>query len=135
MNDKNLKNGVATQFRSGEEAARIGKKGGQASGKARKKKKAMQEITKEILNMSLKSGETDDINNIKSFSDFKNKNITVQEAITIAIMQKALKGDYKAAAYLRDTAGEKVADKVEVAYTEDKAVKEIEEYICQKKTE
>lgn len=132
MNDKNL---VYGNQRSQSEARENGKKGGIASGIARRKKKAMQEITKEILNMSLKSGKTDDINDIKSFSDFKNKNITVQEAITIAIMQKALKGDYKAAAYLRDTAGEKVADKVEVAYIEDKAVKEIEEYICQKKTE
>lgn len=133
MNDKNLKNGVATQFQSGEKAARMGKKGGIESGKSKRKKKAMQEVTKEILNMPLKAEELDNICDIKSFTSFKDKNITVQEAITIAIMQKALKGDYKAAGYLRDTAGEKVSEKVELAYTEDKNIKEIEQYIICKK--
>ena len=134
MRNKNIvEDGTATQFRSGYEAAIMGKKGGEASGKARRKKKAMQEVTKEILNMPLKAEELDNICDIKSFTSFKDKNITVQEAITIAIMQKALKGDYKAAAFLRDTAGEKAAEKVEVAYTEDKNIREIEEYIWKKK--
>lgn len=132
MNNENLKKGVATQFKSGEQAAKMGRKGGIASGIARRKKKAMQEVTKEILNMPLKPEDIDNICDITSFYSFKDKNITVQEAITISIIQKALKGDYKAAAFLRDTAGEKAAEKVEVAYTEDKNIREIEEYICKK---
>ena len=124
---------VLNTRRTPEERVAIAKKAGIASGEARRKKKAMQEVTKEILNMPLKPEELDNICDIKSFTSFKDKNITVQEAITIAIMQKALKGDYKAAGYLRDTAGEKVAEKVELAYTEDKNIKEIEQYIICKK--
>lgn len=133
MNNENLKKGIATQFKSGEQAAKMGRKGGIASGIARRKKKAMQEVTKEILNMPLKPEDIVNICDITSFYSFKDKNITVQEAITISIIQKALKGDYKAAAFLRDTAGEKAAEKVEVAYTEDKNIREIEEYIWKKK--
>lgn len=36
MNNENLKKGEATQFRSGEEAARNGRDGGRASGEARR---------------------------------------------------------------------------------------------------
>ena len=38
MNNKNLEKGIATQFKSGEEAATNGRKGGKASGKARREK-------------------------------------------------------------------------------------------------
>ena len=40
-NDENLKNGIATQFRSGEEAVRNGRKGGIASGESRRLKAKM----------------------------------------------------------------------------------------------
>ena len=40
----NLKNGKATRFRSGEEAVRNGKKGGQASGEARRRLKSFREL-------------------------------------------------------------------------------------------
>lgn len=47
-NDQNLNNGVATQFRSGEEAVRNGKKGGIASGYSRRQKKALSDYVKII---------------------------------------------------------------------------------------
>lgn len=47
-NDQNLNNGVATQFRTGEEQARIAKKGGIASGQARRRKKTLSELAKMI---------------------------------------------------------------------------------------
>ena len=47
-NDQNLNNGAATQFRSGEEAARNGKKGGIASGYSRRQKKALSDYVKII---------------------------------------------------------------------------------------
>lgn len=42
-NEKNLEKGINTQFRSGEEAARSGRKGGIASGKARNLKACLLE--------------------------------------------------------------------------------------------
>lgn len=47
-NDQNLNNGAATQFRSGEDAARNGKKGGIASGYSRRQKKALSDYVKII---------------------------------------------------------------------------------------
>lgn len=47
MNDENLKKGKATQFRSGEEAARNGSKGGKASGISRSFKSALKNKMKE----------------------------------------------------------------------------------------
>lgn len=44
----NLKNGRATRFRSGEEAARNGKKGGQASGEARRRLKSFRELDEDF---------------------------------------------------------------------------------------
>lgn len=49
MNDSNLKNQEATQFRSGEEAAENGKKGGIASGEARRARKTVQEALRALM--------------------------------------------------------------------------------------
>lgn len=47
-NEKNLKNGEAHKFRAGEEQARIAKKGGVASGRARRQKRTLSDIAKMI---------------------------------------------------------------------------------------
>ena len=50
MNDENLKKGnPETQFRSGRQAVENGKKGGTASGKARKKKADIKRVIQSIL--------------------------------------------------------------------------------------
>ncbi len=49
MNDKNLEKGKATQFKSGEDAAKNGRKGGIASGIAKRKAKTTAEIIEKIL--------------------------------------------------------------------------------------
>ena len=43
MNDENLKKGVRTQFKSGEEAARKGRKGGTNSGTSKRTQKTINE--------------------------------------------------------------------------------------------
>lgn len=43
----------------------------------------------------------------------KGKNITVQDALMIAQIQKALKGDTTAAVFIRDTAGQNPTTKIE----------------------
>lgn len=60
MNDENLKNGEATRFRSGEEAAKNGRKGGRASGAVRGFKAALKKkirdnpkLTEEFINTLL----------------------------------------------------------------------------------
>lgn len=84
-----------------------GRKGGIASGEAKRKKKAMRETLDVLLSMPMKSGKNTDIEAIKNFASLKGKNINVQEAMIISMLQRAMKGDVKAAEWIRDTAGQK----------------------------
>ena len=79
---------------SKEEARERGRKGGLASGEARRKRKTL----KEELLLMLSEGET-------------------QKSVTIALIEKAMSGDTKAFEVIRDTIGEKPADKVETKQT------------------
>ena len=90
-----------------------GRKGGIASGEAKRAKKAMRERLEILLEMNLKSGRGADIESIKNFAELKGKNITVQDALMIAQIQKALKGDTNAAVFVRDTAGQNPTQKIE----------------------
>lgn len=53
-NANNLKNGEATQFRTGEEQVEIARQGGIASGQARREKKTIQKILAELLDGQIK---------------------------------------------------------------------------------
>lgn len=54
MPDKRPPNAEATQFRSGEEAVENGRKGGIASGQARREKKTIQKILADLLDGQIK---------------------------------------------------------------------------------
>ena len=111
----NLKKGNPdTQFKSGRKAAENGKKGGIASGKAKREKKALKETLEELLAMPIKEGRSADIDKIKSIAGIKGKNITMQEAIMVAMLNKAAKGDVRAAEYVRDTIGQKPDNKMNI---------------------
>lgn len=107
-----VQNSEDTQFRTGAEQVKTAKKGGIASGKARREKKLLRETLDMLLSMPLKNGKLADVDDIRSFAALKGKNISVQEAILIAQIQKAMKGDTKAAEYVRDTIGQKPVDNV-----------------------
>lgn len=92
---------------SSAEARSNGRKGGIASGKARREKKALKDTLEELLAMPIKDGVSDEIEKIKSIAGIKGKNITMQEAIMVAMLNKAAKGDVRAAEYVRDTIGQK----------------------------
>ena len=99
--------------KSPEERREMGRKGGIASGEAKRAKKAMKECLEVLLEMTLKSGRGVDIETVKNFASLKCKNITVQDAMMIAQIQKALKGDTNAAVFVRDTAGQNPTQKIE----------------------
>lgn len=104
-NEQNLKPFTSDQNR--EKAAENGRKGGRASGEAKRRKKEMRERLELLLSMPIGNGKGAEIEKIKSFAGIKGKNITVEDAILIAIAQKAMKGDISAGAFIRDTVGEK----------------------------
>ena len=109
-NEQNL---IPNSERTPEELRRQTRKGGIASGKARREKKMFRETLEALLGMPMKDGKDVSVDDIKSFAAIKGQNISVQEAILIAQIQKAMKGDTRAAEYVRDTIGENPSVKVE----------------------
>ena len=112
-NEENLKRGKATQFRSGEEAARTGQKGGKNSGETRRRKKAMRQAAAMLLNTPVPANrQTKPMAVIKELLDVfghSGEGVTYQDILLTGIMLKAMKGDVRAAEFIRDTAGESPA--------------------------
>ena len=94
------KNLIPTNKRSKEEAKRLGKKGGIASGKARREKKTLRQCLEILLEKTLK--------------DKKGIEMSGAEAVSLKVFEKALKGDIRAFEVLRDTAGQKPVEKVQM---------------------
>ena len=99
--------------RSPEERSEIARMGGKASVIAKREKKRSKEILDIFLSMPLKKRKTVDIEGIQAYEALKGKNITVNEAIQLKQIQRALNGDLSSAIYIRDTIGEKPTEKVE----------------------
>ena len=106
--DENL---VPMNKRTKEKQREIAKAGGMASGISRRRKRDMQNALNAILDMPLKKGKLQQIRNL---SEVKGKNITAEQAMLLAMVNKALKGDVRAATWVRDTAGCKPVDRVEI---------------------
>lgn len=112
MPNKRPPNAEETQFRSGNQAVENGRKGGIASGEARKAKKSLREAMQILMDADLtgKDGKT----------------MTGTEAMAAKAFQAALKGDWKAWELVRDTAGQKPVDKIMVADVEPSVIAEVE---------
>lgn len=93
------------------EQRKIQSKGGKASAKARAEKKRRYETFKELgemfLSLPIKEGALDEI---KSIADVKGANITADEAMFFALLNKALKGDIKAIETMVELTGRKPLD-------------------------
>lgn len=100
-----------------EEHLKIASKGGVNSGIARRRKKEVQKILEAFLELPLKKGKLYNVDDVKSFMALKGKNITVNEAIQVTVIQKALKGDLSAINMINELMGEKPANKLEVKDT------------------
>ena len=97
-----------------EERSYWGKIGAQKSKETKRKRKEMRETLDVLLKMPMRKGKVYTAEDIKCFADLKGKNITIDQAVMVCLIQKALKGDLNAIAMVRDTVGEKPSDKVEV---------------------
>lgn len=98
-NEKNLKPFDSNQSR--EKARENGRKGGIASGEAKRAKKTMKEMLDYLLEKEIANSKT-------------GESVTYREAILTSCIKKAIKGDVKAAQFVRDTAGEAPINKTEV---------------------
>lgn len=91
MNDENL---IPFNQLTQSEQRKIASAGGKASGEARRARKTL----KEELLLLLSEGDT-------------------QKSVSVALLQKAMDGDVKAFEVLRDTIGERPADRVQATQT------------------
>lgn len=97
-----------------EELSACGKAGAIKSAETRRRKRAMKDSLDILLGMPLKSGKQCDVESVKNFAALRGKNITVEQAMLITQIQKALKGDTQAITFLRDTSGQKPDDNLNV---------------------
>ena len=95
-NPENLKNGVKTRFKAGEEQAKISKKGWEASARARRKKNAARKYLSMIMAMKpvITPGLRDNL--IKMGADPDEQEFTAEALTMVALTQKAMKGDTRA---------------------------------------
>ena len=123
-NEQNLRPFDSNQDR--EEAKKNGRKGGIASGEARRAKKTMKEMLDYLLE--------------KELPNTKGEMVTYREAMLTAAIKKAIEGDIKASQFVRDTVGEMPIAKTEVTgkngaplvqkvFVSDKDKKEIDKQI------
>lgn len=115
-NEQNLVPFTSDQSR--EEAMKNGKKGGIASGEARRARKTLRaelELLLESYAVDKKTG--------------KPSKHTVQEAIVLSLVTKAAGGDTKAFEIIRDTIGEKPAERITLAEIDPKTIEEVERMV------
>ena len=110
-NEENL---AAVKNATPEERREWGRKGGIASGEVTRKKKAMRETLEILLDMPLNNKKCYSVDDITNFAQLKGKNVTVETAILIRQIQKAMSGDLASAEFLRDTSGQKPTNDLNV---------------------
>lgn len=93
------------------EARRKGRNGGIASGKAKRAKKTMRQTLEMVMSLDIKSTTTK--KKLKELG-IADKDLINQTVGLVAIYQKMLKGDVRAAEYIRDTMGQKPRDEVSI---------------------
>ena len=110
-NEQNL---VSLADRATEEQREIARKGGIASGKTRRRRMALRELTSILLNA--KAPLSDEQVAYFTGLGLDVNDVTVQMQMVQAQIGKAVEGDTKAFEVLRDTSGEKPTDKVDMSH-------------------
>lgn len=96
------------------EQARInGAKGGKASAESKKRKKEIRECLEILLEKEIKAS--------------NGELMSGAEAISAVLFKKALKGDVRAFEVLRDSAGQKPVERVQIAEIDNDTIKNIED--------
>lgn len=112
----NLEKGKEHQF-TAETAAIAGAKGAAASAEAKRARKTI----RAELEALLAKHPTD--------KEGKESELSYQSAMIVAILKKALKGDTKAFEIIRDTIGEKPAERITLAQIDQDTIDEVEKMV------
>lgn len=108
-NEQNL---IPFTERSESEVRKLNSKGGINSGEARRRKRDLRLAMEALLE--------------KDITDSSGKTVSGAEAIALKQFQKALKGDTRAFEMIRDTAGQKPIDKVQIQEIDQNIIDEVE---------
>lgn len=115
---------------SAEKARALGSIGGKKSGEAKRRRKAMKEAFEVLLSMPQSGVRAEDLEGLDFKSVEKLKTLSMNDKIAAAVVKKAAKGDVQAAAFIRDTIGEKPVEKLEVSGDIAKASKDIDALVA-----
>lgn len=96
-----------------EQRRESGRKGGIKSGESRRRKRQMRELLEILMDVPIKKGKKAEIEKIKNLAIVNDLNLTTEQAILLAMINRAMNGDVNAFTAIRDTLGEKPTDKVE----------------------
>ena len=110
-----MDNLIPNSERSPKEVRENGRKGGIASGVARRRKRDLREACLAILDTEITTKTGD--------------KMTGSEAMVAKLFQQAINGNIKAFEVLRDTAGQKPVDKVVVADVDQSVIDEVENMV------
>ena len=111
-----IDNLIPNSERSPEEVRENGRKGGIASGIARRRKKDLREACLAILETEITTKTGD--------------KMTGSEAMVAKLFQQAMKGNIKAFIALRDTAGQKPVEKLVVSDVDPSVINEVESIVA-----
>jgi len=115
LNNENLRKINLTH----DEATRNGKKGGEASGKARRKKKQMKDMFEYILQLDV----TDEkLRKQMEEMGIADEQMTINALTCYAMVRKAVEGDTKAAEFIATMTGQKPQEKFKVEGTVDRPI-------------
>ena len=137
MATKQVKNNEQSRFRTGEEQVAIAKKGGIASGKARREKRTWRQIAEELGKMKITNAKQ--LQSVKEFFGELTGDATHDDAVIAKAYIEAANGNIQASRFIADIKGE-IIEKHEVEqkitdYTLDEKRKQIKTLIEQLKDE
>ena len=116
-NEQNLR---PSEYKLSQEEA---KRGGIASGEARRRKKSL----KETLDILLEYRPTEkELDFLREHGIDVDDDATYRTAVAFSMINKAVKGNTRAFEMLRDTIGEKPVDKIQIAEVDEETVAEVE---------
>lgn len=108
---------IPQSARTKDEQKEIARKGGQASGASRRRKKDLKMALQILLD--------------KKYTDKNGRKITGTEAITAKLFEQAMKGNIKAFETIRATVGQDPVQKIMVAEVDQDIIDEIEKAVME----
>jgi len=118
--------GIPLGDRPVEERKKIARMGGIASGVSKRRKTLIKETIETVLELPVKDKRVKD--GLKRIG-LTTEDMTQQTLVVLGVLKRAQKGDPYAATFIRDTLGQKEADKLEIGKMSKEVIADIENYV------